>query len=248
MNNFLYKYKAIDKYSLEILINRELYFPTTNQFNDPFDGQLLPSDFISELKELGYAGPVEEISRHDNFVKDRINGYGVLSLSRVCNDILMWSHYANAHKGMCLGFKPDLWRYFDNYDWPIDHKTVRYSQDHPFKEIHSDLILQKRFNSNDGFLNLCEMSSALEDAAFTVKHSSWSYENEERIISHCAGPHSFRPEALDHIVLGMNISKTDEATIKSLLDSSRWRHVRIFKATRGRAALSVDVNEETIQP
>ncbi|MEJ2046197.1 MAG: DUF2971 domain-containing protein [Reinekea sp.] len=248
MNNFLYKYKGLDKHALEVLINRELYFPTTNQFNDPFDGQLLPSDFIIELNELGYAGHEEEISRHDDFIKNRINEYGVLSLSRVWDDILMWSHYANAHKGICFGFKNDLLRYFDNYYCPIEHKTVCYSKDHPFKEIHSDLVLQKRFNSNDGFLNLCEMSSALEDAAFTVKHSSWSYEKEERIISHCIGPHSFQPKALDHIVLGMNISRHDEATIKSFLNIPTWDHVRIFRATRGRAALSIDVNEENVQP
>jgi hypothetical protein len=102
MTHFIYKYKPINKYSLEILINRELYFPKTNEFNDPFDGRLLPSDFINELKELGYAGGEEEIARHDDFVKDRINSFGVLSLSRVCNDALMWSHYADAHKGFCL--------------------------------------------------------------------------------------------------------------------------------------------------
>ena len=42
----------------------------------------------------------------------------------------------------------------------------------------------------------------------------------------------------------MNISKRDELTIRSLLDNGQWEHVRIFKATRGRAALSVDIHEE----
>ena len=155
----------------------------------------------------------------------------------------MWSHYADAHKGFCLGFKSNLWRYFDDYEWPIEHMPVRYSNDHPFKDIHKDLMLKKRFNSEDGFLNFCDLSSALLDAAFTVKHSSWSYEQEERIVSHESGLHSFRAEALERVVLGMKITKTDEYTVRSLLDNEQWSHVRIFRATKGRAALKVNILE-----
>lgn len=243
MTSFLYKYRAVNKNSLEILINRKLYLATTSQFNDPFDGQLMPRDFMSELRELGYKGDDTEISRHEQFVGDRLNGYGVLSLSKKCNDILMWSHYADSHKGFCLGFKDDLWRYFDDHDWPIVHMPIRYSSKHPFIDIHNDLISKKRFNSNDGFLNLCDMSQALLDAAITVKHSSWDYEEEERIVSEVSGLHSFRTEALGSLVLGMNISDSNEATIRSLLDNDQWRHVRLFKAKRGKAALTVEIFE-----
>lgn len=248
MNNYLYKYKPINKNSLEIIINKELYFPKSVQFNDPFDGQLLPSNFINEVKELEYIGVDvdNEITKHESFIKDRINGYGILSLSNTCRDILMWSHYSDSHKGICFGFKYNLQSYLENIGWPIDHKIVRYSRDHPFKEIHDDLVLGKRFNSNDCFLNVCNIAQALEEATFTIKHSSWSYEKEERLISQVAGPHSFNAEALDRVVLGMNISKRDEAIIKSLLDRNEWRHVRIFKATRGQAALSIDIHEEKV--
>ncbi len=237
----LYKYQTINKNSLENLINKKLYFANTSQFNDPFDGQLLPSDFVREIKDLGYNVSDSEISKHDQFVADRLNGYGVLSLSKKRDDILMWSHYADSHKGFCFGFKENLSSYFDDHDWPIDHKTVRYSRMHPFIDIHDDLISKKRFNSNDTFLNLCELGQALLDAAITIKHSSWSYEVEERIVSEVSGLHSFRPEALDHIVLGMNISMDDEATVCSLLKNSQWRHVNLFKAKRGKAALTVEI-------
>ena len=77
MNDCLYKYRVADKNGLEILINRKLYLANTTQFNDPFDGQLLPGDFINELKSLGYSGIENDISRHNDFVKDRINSHGV---------------------------------------------------------------------------------------------------------------------------------------------------------------------------
>lgn len=243
MNSFLYKYKSVDRNTLDILIKRDLFFPKTYQFNDPFDGQLLPIDFINELKELGYSNIRKEIENHNNFVKDRIDSYGVLCLSRVRENILMWSHYANSHKGVCFGFKNDLWKYFNNYDWPIIHYKVKYSHIHPFQKIHEDLILNKRFNTKDGFLNYCDLSYALEEATFTVKHSSWKYEKEERIISQISGAHTFKPEALDHIILGMNISSRDEETITQLLKNNDWTNVKVLKAKKGKAALSLDIEE-----
>ena len=159
---FLYKYKPINIRTLEILINKELYFPITQQFNDPFDGQLEPSVFINELKELGFTGSEQKISMHDESITARIKGYGVLSLSRVCDDILMWSHYADSHKGCCFGFNHNLVGHIEN-EWPIDQKSIRYSHEHPFREIFNDLILKKRFNSEDGFVNFCDVFSELEE-------------------------------------------------------------------------------------
>ena len=42
---------------------------------------------------------------------------------------------------------------------------------------------------------------------------------------------------------GMNISNEDEETILSLLGIDQWRHIRLFKAKRGKAALSVEIYE-----
>ncbi len=184
-----------------------------------------------------------KISQCEKFVSDRINGYGVYCLSRKCDDILMWSHYADSHKGICLGFKDDLTRHFEEYDWPIWQESVRYEDDHPFRRIHDDLISKRCFDSDDGFLNICELSSALLNAAITVKHSSWRYEEEERIFSEMPGLQLFSAVALDHVVLGMNISKEDEYTVRTLLNTELWRHVRLYKTYRSKAALSLDILE-----
>ena len=53
--SYLYKYRPVNKKSIEILIKQKLFFAKTIKFNDPFDGRLLPRNFMSELKELGYS-------------------------------------------------------------------------------------------------------------------------------------------------------------------------------------------------
>jgi hypothetical protein len=37
-------------------------------------------------------------------VKQSVNQFGIVSLSETHSNLLMWSHYADEHKGICLGF------------------------------------------------------------------------------------------------------------------------------------------------
>ncbi|QEY13596.1 DUF2971 domain-containing protein [Cellvibrio sp. KY-YJ-3] len=239
MDNLLYKYRSVDKNGLDILINSALYFPTTSTFNDPFDGQLLPVDFENELKDLGlHPGPIK-LSSANEHIKEEINRVGVFCLCKTPDDILMWSHYADSHQGFCLGFKPDLKRKIETNGIPINQYPIAYEADHPFKEIYENY---PDINSFEDFINLCEN---FKKAALTVKHEHWRYEAEERLISRESGLYLFQPEALDCVILGMNISNKDTFTIKNLLNRAEWKHVRLLKAFRGKAALKLEIREET---
>ena len=54
--------------------------------------------------------------------------YHVLCLSAVHDHILMWSHYADAHQGVVLGFQPR--RYFSRWSLAMA-QPVQYSNDVP---------------------------------------------------------------------------------------------------------------------
>ncbi|MDO8342285.1 MAG: DUF2971 domain-containing protein [Cellvibrio sp.] len=238
MDNLLYKYRSVDKNGLDILINSALYFPTTSTFNDPFDGQLLPTDFENELKELGLYQSELELSYNDDIIKDVIDRVGVLCLCKVYNDILMWSHYADSHRGFCLGFKADIHNYITTDEISINQHSVIYTEDHPFKIVYDNSPSVRNFQ------DLRFVFYALKDAALTIKHLNWKHEQEERLIAEKSGLYLFNPEALDCVILGMNISNKDIFTIKNLLNREEWKHVRLLKAFRGKAALKLDIREE----
>jgi hypothetical protein len=220
-----------------------LYFSLSSDFNDPFDAKLLPRDFVAEMKEMGLCDGPDFISEHNIYVKDRINGCGIFSMSRKCDDILMWSHYADSHKGMCIGFNYEITQYIDNYS-PMWKVLVRYYGNHPFMNIYEDMRKGRSFNSPDDFMNFVGLGNALLDAALSVKHESWKYEDEVRIVSEDNGLHEFNPEAIDHVIFGINTPQSDQETIKNILKSSTWQHVRIFHAQRSKAALSLDIVDE----
>ncbi len=60
--------------------------------------ELDPAEFFNKRQE-------EHLQRLYRILDE---SFGVLTLSEIPDDILMWSHYANNHEGICLEFDPRL--------------------------------------------------------------------------------------------------------------------------------------------
>jgi hypothetical protein len=152
-------------------------------------------------------------SYHES-VTDRI---GLVCLSEVADDLLMWSHYADSHRGICLAF-----------DW----QTEFFSQAQP-------VIYQKtRPHVNPIFQTHEEM---LEHALLT-KSDHWKYEKEWRIIQYRkgAGAYKFPPEALVGVILGSQISPADRALVVGWL-AARQVPASLFQASLSDVAFSVNI-------
>ncbi len=96
-----------------------------------------------------------------------------------------------------------------------------------------------RHKKADDFENYCNLSEALLNTALTVKN--WDYEKEVRVISESNGLQSFESQAIQIVILGLKVTEEDEDTIRSLLASNEWKHVKIYKAIRGKAALKIEI-------
>lgn len=140
----LYKYRSI-KQAKEIIDNNSFWFSKPDSFNDPFDcclsEKLEPSfdDARVHFENLGMSDAVINksivmLQRHPGSlakliqeVKDgSIGSKGVLALSEKFDNILMWSHYGDCHKGVVFGLEmaqdlefflmPIKVRYVDEYE------------------------------------------------------------------------------------------------------------------------------------
>ncbi|GGY45342.1 DUF2971 domain-containing protein [Pseudoduganella albidiflava] len=111
---------------------------------------------------------------------------GVLCLSSERDHILMWSHYADCHKGICLRF--DARAAFLREARPIGYEQRR-ELINPFRDRDEDMAAK----------------------TFLMKSRHWLYEGEWRAVRYEGpGPVEFAPEALTGIVLGANASKEAE--------------------------------------
>ena len=94
---YLYKYRSLNPYARQSLLDRQIWFPSVGSLNDPFE-------FAFALKEMHVCGvPIDRSSLVE--ASEARKQLGVLSLSEVCDSILMWTHYSAAHTGFCMQFE-----------------------------------------------------------------------------------------------------------------------------------------------
>ncbi len=96
MPDVYYKYRALEPwdYLLDIFINERLYAAKFEMLNDPMEGMFTYS----------------EVNENRSFIREIVQEkahLGICSLSRTHNNTVMWSYYANSHKGIVLGIEVD---------------------------------------------------------------------------------------------------------------------------------------------
>jgi hypothetical protein len=134
--------------------------------------------------------------------KDHFCNYGVLSLTKKFNSPLMWSHYADQHRGVCIGYelhdpsgmKPEK----------VDYSAQR--------GISAEIILDW-LNGDTSLLD------GIKGKYFLAKANDWKYEKEWRCISESNGT-NFCPFKISSILFGMRCDSSIVSTIVKLMSSS----------------------------
>ena len=175
-----------------ILTDSIHYFASPSSFNDPFDCKIHFRSSLSpkQLKQkygdlvrrntpglnreqrrakvatdLATVDPDKLIAKMTNSMQHAVNGLGVLSLSATDSNILLWSHYAAGHTGLCLKFLTS-----NNTPFFGLAQKVEYMPNYP--EV--DLLNSSPVEQFQAFL--------------LTKAIDWKYEEEWRIIDHDTGP------------------------------------------------------------
>jgi hypothetical protein len=133
-------------------------------------GELSTEQQENILRELGprwYENPklllktVEKIT--PSVYKNNAQRYRIFCLTPHANSLLMWSHYAEKHKGLCLEFdatQEKLWR----------ARRVIYSD--TFPKVNADMLRNP---------------TALLEAIVLTKSREWEYEKEYRLLGRDGG-------------------------------------------------------------
>jgi Protein of unknown function (DUF2971) len=180
----LYKYQRLTAHSLASILNDTVWLSKPPTFNDPFDCAITLSEdkFVESMEHLvaeiaqrrGLQN--EQIGQYEKFspknraayeqlratLRTSLQNIGILSLSAISDHILMWSHYADHHKGFCIEYDCG-----DNSELKKIANPVKYAEEIPSLSA-VDVSGDTKFN----FLNV---------ALFT-KASQWKYEEEWRLV------------------------------------------------------------------
>lgn len=154
-----------------------IFFTLPKNFNDPYEFNIKDSGTYTQQHVINYlqsngltllqaqqaANAIPNIGQHASNLLDEVklnksNTIGVLCLSETINNILLWAHYADEHKGCVVGI--DVTQLPEDRFFPF---KVNYQTNYPKMEY---------LKCNNDFL---------EKWALT-KSNHWQYEEERRII------------------------------------------------------------------
>jgi hypothetical protein len=107
----LYKYRSLNniEFVLDILSNERFYCPRVDELNDPFEGVYMssPPRGIPGTKLYHLSENIRPRLARINDPFDKGTSRRICSLSANPNDVRMWSHYADGHKGILIEVELD---------------------------------------------------------------------------------------------------------------------------------------------
>lgn len=226
----LYKYRAYNTNSLAMLINREFYFPDPARLNDPYDCQISIMEAVEQAVE--YAEKTAQYSVKNKLskliklndlytkIENDIKSCGILSFSKSNDDVLMWSHYGNEHRGFCLGFDLSKFTKYNEKHSIIGASDVYYCKTNPFFDFFMDI------GKSEEILQWNKFWLPLLNLGLIAKSKAWKYEKEVRVVRKKYGLVSFEPAELVEIVFGLRTPEPHEKTIRTILKQKEWQHVK----------------------
>jgi hypothetical protein len=153
--------------------------------------------------------------------QESVKDMGVACFSKKNDSILMWSHYADNHKGVCLKFKTSDAKFFDNV------ATVKYTEKFP------NLNYEFQYSDSQNFL-------------FFTKSKEWTYEEEVRVLKKPRQLFKFKPEVLDSIYFGAKCTVKNRNEIIELVQEKReFENVKFFKVKLDSEAFKLRFEEIT---
>ena len=139
---------------------------------------------------------------------------GVVCLSEVCDSILMWSHYAENHKGVCFEFI----RAEDNALGDSEScSPVKYDRHYPIIDLGQMLLKQ------DG---------ETFESMMKTKSGDWAYEKEWRLITEEGDQECQLPGPISRVILGIKIEDPFKSNIKTLCQERNIPCVQARKVDR----------------
>ncbi|BFN30991.1 DUF2971 domain-containing protein [Vibrio harveyi] len=229
----LYKFRDFNKGSLELLINKQLWFASPATLNDPFEAE---SSYESVLEAVWaeYPFPQDQQDAYKRILDQQLEKTGICSFCKTKKNQLMWAHYADEHKGLCIGFNESKLLETNQYLYPIE---VTYQADYPYQDIIDRF---KYFQAIPGANNKDSIAGDIMYSVLGTKYTHWAYEKERRLLRHQFGAVDFLPSAVTDITFGLRMSERNIETVKRLLSTDEWNHVKFYKAVKSKKKYALE--------
>jgi Protein of unknown function (DUF2971) len=171
-----------------------------------------------EYQRRGYFKDGHYLEEFEKWAYENMNThFGVVCLCRKPDNFLLWSHYANAHTGICVGF--DKYKLFEDAHCQFAH--MQYEEELPMLGLFDDVFTH--FKKLIG-----------------TKSSVWKYEDEYRLTR---GEFSrrksyLRRETIVEVALGCKMPQKERFDILNFV-SKNLPHAWVFEMSVSKTAFTI---------
>ncbi len=240
ISGIVYKYHTINSHLENLFKNKTIWHSPADSFNDPFEfkAKIIENTNPEEIRKwfestsLNY--DEETLSKLADAWLQKDSKENAAWLTKTCQDVLkkgsvscfslrhdnllMWAHYGDHHKGVCLEFNVE-------YDPTFfkDILKVNYQEEYPkidYIAKHKDAITE----------------------IITTKSTHWQYEEEYRSCKKNHGAIPFNPEALRAVIFGCRVDKSIIKKNIQIIESAGFSHVNFVEANSKNDSYGLDFN------
>ena len=267
-----YKYQPINNHTKDNLRQSTFYFHNPCKHNDPFDSKICVYAECTEKqwvkrqvqasRKRGYE--IEDkiakdllehnikegkLKRNEKVITTEISNLDNAAPLACCfskenNNILMWSHYADHHKGVCLNFKAKHGYKTESFRHATEYRLTVNSVQTPLYPIKYEKEKPKTIKLND--LNQAKNIELFMDF-FLTKSPCWEYEKEYRLLSQdTENIKKFKKEEFEGIIFGLRVDYFDAYMIyktikKNYLDKDI--PINFYKAREKETEYGVEISQ-----
>jgi hypothetical protein len=252
--NKIYRYLPFNLNTLRFLVTGHLYLASPSNLNDPFESEFefkklnnLPDQAFLEKIFSGRKIKVKDVNEVNFYIHlkkllhDILNEeYGITCFSETKNNTLMWSHYADSHKGICLEFDSDKLMQSE----VIRHLGLKLENVKILNEVPSVEIIV----TSDGFafkeqedISLWKFSHWLHEKEIRLHGNLSNYRNADGSVKRTM---PFNWDSLTAIILGEKFPDEDEHLIAHLTSNhQQLKKLKWFRAKKDLKQAHMQIEE-----
>jgi hypothetical protein len=251
--SILYKYIPVEDWLPRLLTGESMLFSSRTTFNDPYDSRTayqvdqskagkkwllerfkLEQPHWSPAERILRANQVQQRLRSPSADSDEamLDNVGILCLTEHWDNMLLWSHYANQHKGICVGFRTDIdfFRIAFNVDYVSEFPVIQRPKD-DHEAIFQKALLTKaecwRYESEWRIIK--RPMAEFERMAIEQQNAYLAPEDLRILTDHRgAGIYAFDKSAIESVTLGSRISEGHRADVSRSIESAGL-HIPIYE-------------------
>lgn len=160
--------------------------------------------------------------QRDETTKQIDSLFGVFSLTSEKNNFLMWSHYADSHKGICIGFNSEI--LFNTVAGTLG--PVTYKMEFPVKDFYTEDVFTEH------------------NRLIATKGEYWEYEKEYRLTKMNAAKSKFNIplEGIEEVIFGIWVSNQLKLELLEIIKKN-IPNCKVFETKLSKKRFELDLSQ-----